>query len=134
MKIVINECFGGFSLSDEACIECIKRGMTVSNILTEPDKDADFSYHPPKEDYPPEQQKEVIDFLKIRYYIGDRDQTQFRMSPIVISVIEEMGETANGECAQLKIVDLPDGIGPEDIIISEYDGQEWVAEKHRTWG
>jgi len=30
----------------------------------------------------------------------------------------------------LKIVDIPDGVEWE---IEEYDGMEWVAEKHRTW-
>jgi hypothetical protein len=31
----------------------------------------------------------------------------------------------------LKIVEIPDDV---DWIIQEYDGFEWVAENHRTWG
>lgn len=30
----------------------------------------------------------------------------------------------------LKVVEIPDDV---DWQISEYDGNEWVAEKHRTW-
>ena len=48
----------------------------------------------------------------------------------LIQVVEEMGEAANGSCAALKIVDIPDDV---DWYIEEYDGNEWVAERHRTW-
>jgi hypothetical protein len=41
-----------------------------------------------------------------------------------------MGGMANGACADLKIVEVPDEV---DWYIEEYDGNEWVAEKHRTW-
>ena len=34
-------------------------------------------------------------------------------------------------CSTLKIIEIPDDV---DWIIEEYDGNEWVAEKHRTWG
>jgi len=44
--------------------------------------------------------------------------------------VEELGEKANGQCADLKIVEIPDDVEYE---IEEYDGVEWVAENHRTW-
>ena len=53
-----------------------------------------------------------------------------RSDPILIQVIEELGEAAEGGFSELKIVDIPDGVEWE---IEEYDGMEWVAEKHRTW-
>lgn len=31
---------------------------------------------------------------------------------------------------ELKIVDVPDDV---EWIMMDYDGAEWVAEKHRTW-
>ena len=54
-----------------------------------------------------------------------------RADPALIQVIKEMGtESAGGTYSELKIVDIPDGVEWE---IEEYDGMEWVAEKHRTW-
>ena len=48
----------------------------------------------------------------------------------VIKVVKELGMAANGAHANLKIVEIP---GDVDWTIQEYDGVEWVAEKHRTW-
>jgi len=53
-----------------------------------------------------------------------------RDSPILIQVIEELKDEANGHCANLKVVEIPDDV---DWTIEEYDGFEWVAEVHRTW-
>lgn len=53
-----------------------------------------------------------------------------RTDPILVKVVETLKEKANGDCAQLKIVEIPDDV---DFVIEEYDGNEWVAEKHRTW-
>lgn len=54
-----------------------------------------------------------------------------RTDPVLIKVIEELGEKADGCFAKLKIIDIPDDIEYE---ICEYDGYEHIAEKHRTWG
>ena len=48
----------------------------------------------------------------------------------LISVIEKLGSQANGDHSELKIVEIPDDV---EYTIEEYDGQEWVAEAHRTW-
>lgn len=53
-----------------------------------------------------------------------------RTDPELIRCIETLGEAANGEFAYLKIVEIPDDV---DWIIEEYDGKEWIAEKHREW-
>jgi hypothetical protein len=37
---------------------------------------------------------------------------------------------ANGLHANLKIVEIP---GDIEWLVQEYDGAEWIAEKHRTW-
>jgi hypothetical protein len=49
----------------------------------------------------------------------------------LVAAVEEGGEKANGGCAILKVVEIPDNIEWE---IEEYDGYEHIAEKHRTWG
>lgn len=53
-----------------------------------------------------------------------------RNDPILIQIVEELGEAANGSYARLKAVEIPDDV---EWTIKEYDGDEWIAEKHRTW-
>jgi len=48
----------------------------------------------------------------------------------LITVVEQMGSKACGGYADLKIMEIPDDV---DWYIEEYDGKEWVAEKHRIW-
>jgi hypothetical protein len=91
-RIVINDCYGGFGLSDRATIE-YKRLAGITNP----------SFH---------------------------DHDIPRDDPYLIKVVKEMGMSANGAHANLKIVEIP---GDVDWVIQDYDGVEWVAEKHRTW-
>lgn len=53
-----------------------------------------------------------------------------RDDPILIEIVERMGRDADGDFSQLKVLDIPDGV---DWYIDDYDGAEWVAERHRTW-
>lgn len=48
----------------------------------------------------------------------------------LVAVIRELGDSANGRFAELKIIEIPDDV---KWHIEEYDGKEWVAEDHRTW-
>ena len=63
--------------------------------------------------------------------MADRDDREFRISLHLVRVVEELGDAANGTCARLQVVDVPDDV---EWQIDEYDGVEWVAEKHRRWG
>ena len=58
------------------------------------------------------------------YYDIERDDA------ILIDIIERMGDDADGRFSELKIVEIPADV---EWTIMEYDGLEWVAEKHRTW-
>jgi len=53
-----------------------------------------------------------------------------RNDPILVEIVEQLGEAVNGTFSKLKVVEIPDDV---DWIIKEYDGKEWIAEKHRTW-
>ena len=53
-----------------------------------------------------------------------------RADPYLVKIVREMGISANGKFSNLKIVEVPADVEWE---IAEYDGNEWVAEKHRTW-
>lgn len=54
-----------------------------------------------------------------------------RSSPHLLRVVQELGCDANGEHSMLKVVDVPDDV--VEWTVEEYDGHEWVAEKHRSW-
>jgi hypothetical protein len=60
------------------------------------------------------------------WYDGDIE----RDDPVLIRVVEEMGEEANSKYSNLEIVEIPD-----DVIwqIDDYDGYESIHEKHRSW-
>lgn len=64
-----------------------------------------------------------------RHEIDNRDIP--RDDPLLVRVVEELGEKANGAHAELRIVEIPADV---KWYIHEYDGSEHVAEDHRTWG
>jgi hypothetical protein len=53
-----------------------------------------------------------------------------RVNPKLVKCVEALGEEADGDCAKLKVVEIPDGV---DFEIKEHDGFEHIAETHRTW-
>jgi hypothetical protein len=53
-----------------------------------------------------------------------------RNDQYLVRVVEELGDVANSRFSELKIVEIPDEV---EWQIDEYDGLEWVAEKHRRW-
>lgn len=113
MKLVINKCYGGFSLSERA-IELYfkKKGM---NLVIETDSRFGLKHY-------------YINEVSDDNYFYDRDLE--RDDPILVEVVEELDEDADGDYAQLKIVEIPDDV---KWIVEEYDGMEWIAEVHRTW-
>jgi hypothetical protein len=97
-KIVYNATFGGFNLSDEGAY----RYAELKNISLY--KDGIFG----------------------QFFSGGNFFTLIdvaRTDPILIQVIEELGEKANTPLSKLKIIDLPSGT---KYIINEYDGLETV--------
>lgn len=58
----------------------------------------------------------------------DRDAP--RDDAYLVKIVRDLGMAANGRYANLKIVEVPADV---EWQIEEYDGNEWVAEKHRTW-
>jgi hypothetical protein len=112
-KIVINTCYGGFNLSDDAMLRYADlKGILVyprkdrwgsTTYFTSPEQDGDDLYHDDIE----------------------------RDDPCLVQTVEELGEEASGSCSRLVVVEIPDDV---QWMIEEYDGSEWVAEVHRVWG
>jgi hypothetical protein len=120
MKVVINVCFGGFGLSDEAFEELIKKGWTVGDA----DVNEDWNTHQIMK-------HKESSFGTYSFGSGRQYESSLRSHPDLVEVVERLGEKSYGECAKLRVVEVPDGVEWE---IDEYDGREHIAERHRTWG
>ncbi len=129
MKLVINDCYGGFGLSPLA----IKRIAELqgrpayffkNNLSIEDTKYTSITLE--------EAQKERLFFSA--FDIPNPNEV-FTSSDNWYTMTDKEKQDHNDlykkhQFASLKIVEIPDGIEYE---IEEYDGSEWVAEKHRTW-
>lgn len=116
MKVLINACFGGFGLSDAAFEKLLDR-KGIAWEKQEGEYDNMEYYH-------------AGHLGDDDHYLYDRNLTENRADPDLIAVFEEMGDLTNGRYSRLKIVEVPDDVEWE---VDEYDGNEWIAEKHRTW-
>ena len=74
--------------------------------------------------------KEAYEFLGLEWDGYGFAMDKNRADPKLVECVETLGERANGMCADLKVLDIPDDVEWE---IQEYGGREWIAEKHRTW-
>lgn len=96
MEVVINKCYGGYGLSSEAiALYLTKKGIEYT-------------------------------FDGIRFLVDDKffyASLIQRHDPILIEVVKELGDKANGHCAELKIVSIPKHAG---YTIDEYDGSESI--------
>ncbi len=113
MKIVINKCFGGFSVSRKAVEFMAKKGSEQAK--------AELEYIIPSEDNSND------------IYLGYSEKYDFgykRNDPYLIEAVEVLKEEANSRFSNLKIIEIPDGI---DWEITDNDGLETVHEKHRMW-
>lgn len=140
MKIVINNCYGGFSLSEEG----VRRYAEIKGITLWPEADTKYKSLGVVHFWtvPPEQRPKMIEhwhqasleerqanneaFARAQLY----DREIPRDDPALVQVVQELGKAANGHHAALKVVTIPDGVQWE---IDEYDGLEAVHEKHRSW-
>ncbi len=150
MKIVINNCFGGFSLSAEAMKQLVIRKSNCMEAMTpkafyggesetykfqndwETSWQKDFEKYIDIGDGFMSEENWAYSVLKdgILYMLKDRSDAEVRTDKDLVDVVELLGKEANGSCANLKIVDIPDGI---EFYIHDYDGNEHVAEAHKTW-
>lgn len=111
MKVVINKCYGGFSVSLAALKRLRELGCPNAINETAPGETWSGGGGVRRDD-----NSFCRDIPR-----NDRD---------LVKVVEELGDAANGGCASLSVVEIPDGV---DWEIDEYDGVEHIAEKHRTW-
>lgn len=118
MKYVLNKCFGGFGLSNEA-FEWLKNNKGWIQGET---------------------YKDECDFYSTgyggrnKYYMkGINDsELEFRCREDLVECVETLGDAANGSCASLSIVNCP--MEPSSgIEIDEYDGIESIQTIPDRW-
>jgi hypothetical protein len=118
MKIVINRCWGGFGLS-EAAWEMIFDRKGIEWEKTPKEHKWGYATYRDKNTG-----KEIDGSADYQYSF------HLRNDPLLVEVVETLGEAANSDVAELKVVEIPDDV---DWVIADYDGMEHIAEKHRTW-
>ena len=135
MKVVINACYGGFSLSEKAVMRYAElKGLTLYPehapfcvtywLVPEGGREDQTNFHTWSLD-----ERQASNVRLAKQTLAGRDIP--RDDPALVQVVEELGKEAEGLFAALVIVEIPDGVAWQ---IGEYDGYEHVAEKRRTWG
>ena len=111
-KIVINRSYGGFCVSHAAFLRLRELGQRET--LQEPDLGA----------YWPTGASAREPSLNQCGALIPRDDQK------LVQVVQELGAEANGHCAELKIVEVPQDV---NWRIEMSYGVEHVSEVHRTW-
>lgn len=105
-KVVYNNCFGGFGLSKAAVLRYAElSGFTLEREPSSFSPDDDF----------------FGSWKRDGEYWSDRDIS--RTDPILVQVVEELGDAAGDHYAKLAIREIPTGT---KYRIDEYDGNEAV--------
>ena len=150
-EIIINACYGGYSLSPIAVRKlAIKKGKNCYFFIYDLDKKIyyrvcikdliirkyfpwfAFSVNNPN-DYKLNQADtdglyKEANKRADEIYLDDRPSD--RSDPDLLAVVKKLGRKANGRFAKLKIVNIPDDVKFE---IEDDDGFEHIAEIHRVW-
>lgn len=137
MKVILNKCYGGFCVSQEAYeLYAKKKGIKIFPYMIKFDNGTgkcqkandinsvittyftkDFGYFVETSD---------DDLKGKRFYLDG----EYREDPVLIEVVEELGDRASGRFSKLVVVDIPDGMEYE---IDDYDGIETLHQKIEKW-
>jgi len=132
MKVVINKCYGGFDLSIDAMKLLIENKSAVVQHSPAEEWLRHYDTFDAGDGYTGHGSPGLWFGLEkddLVFYVDREDK--HRNDPALVNVVEQLGDAASGDLAELKIIEIPDDI---EFEIQEYDGIEWIAEKHRTWG
>lgn len=139
-RIVINTCHGGFGLSNDAVLRYLElSGIPVWSEIGNSLVPFKYWLIPPGPERLTDTSADEWSSMTMaeRQAYNQKYSNQVfyereipRDDPFLVKTVLELGEKANGRHAELKVVEIPSDV---DWEIDEYDGKEWVAEKHRTW-
>ena len=136
-KVVVNRCFGGFSLSEAGVRLYAKlKGLTVyperdgviTTYWTVPAGQRSGVLEGAAWDAASTEARQASNAAYGAMTITDTDIP--RDDHALVETVEALDDAANGPFAKLEVVEIPDDVAWH---IHEYDGSEHVAENHRTW-
>lgn len=137
MKVAINKCWGGFGLSNEATMMIVDAGFPLEGYDFDPKKELHYKTVRTAKElkngwtiYGSEKPLHTTLVKNGKAYYAGSIEDKLRSHPILIKVIEKLGKSANGQFANIEIINIPDDV---DFEIDDYDGQESIHEKHRSW-
>ena len=122
MKVVINRCYGGFGLSHEA----VMRYFEIKGVTVYPEQDKSLGHWKfwtywlvKPEDRIESKEGEAFYAMSMEdrraYNQAHSEQTAYpremeRHDPVLVQVVEEMGDKANGAHVKLAVVEIPDDV------------------------
>lgn len=113
-QVLVNKCYGGFGISRDAELLYLERAK-IDYLFRDRDSRNDTERWG---------QAIVVNGQEWNSRMLPRDDVD------LIAVVQELGELAWGEHAELTVIEIPATIEWE---INEYDGREWVAQTHKRW-
>jgi len=154
-RVVVNRCYGAFCLSVKAQLEYAKRAGFHLWVYKEarncgiPNTNANLYIEVPLDKIPPPGSMEDDFILLTKQPLPKWGDTEFhynprfpdtvdifydtalsRDDPILVEVVKDLGEEANGFGSKLEIIEIPEDV---DYEIYDWDGFESVHEVHRVW-
>jgi hypothetical protein len=138
--IVISKCHGGFGLSAQAVKLYLKlKGQqcwieksqygTDHVWLVPKHQRVEYDVAPEKWHSMTQAERQQHNTLCDQQLFSERAID--RDDPVLVQAVRELGsKRASGRFAELNIVEIPADV---EWQIEEYDGAEWIAEKHRVW-
>lgn len=130
MKIVINRCFGGFSLSMKAQAWLLERDKSLFEVIERNAKNDNLWSIKKGKQFEQYKATEFVLFDdKHIYLLEDKNSVEFRTHPLLVECVETLQEEADGSYSNLQVIDIPH----DDVTIEDYDGMESVHEQHDSW-
>lgn len=121
MKIAVNRCFGGFSVSKDAALMLRSKGVKIT---------LNGEYYSDGSG-PCEKMEDAYYLCNEDFGIESDNVYQYRAEKRLIETIEILGEEkASGVLSNIVIVNIPENV---DWEIDDYDGMENIEEVHRRW-
>lgn len=136
MKVILNKCYGGFSVSPKVYELYAKSIGKKAYFYNMQYSDGIVKYIKTDEptffsscflrDYGDIVQENEINWTKENLHVDG----SYREDKKLIEIVKKLGDKANSPYSNLKIVEIPDGM---QYVIDDYDGIETLHEDVETW-